>query len=526
MKNLSRTLIFFAAAIVMASAGCASGDHSVPYSPNKVPPSIERKADALTHALERDGFQVKRGYWFVFGIPECQYAVQVMGNCYGNNPAAPYIVPALPPWPEEYVEQSYRNAFGLLLPGYNSIYRFDPKEAIIILAQLPPAAAYFGLQTYEFSREGTINTQDPVYKFLVEHGIPQIVQLFFNYTPNPKRIRIFASIGNSNNNVVVERKSGASFGQERFFIITPDQFMERNMRQALLDAGVPDAKDIFVEPVAPPLELGLGEKAYDFMTWIRYAMPAELSAGDQWRKDLPMVILRVRDARANRSPEAYAPVTLETRVAEPEAYLQADFDKLINAVKEYHVQPGATALPIFDIQSLVDLVGPHCNVRGMNCLGDTQDTSYQGTFWVYFENNPLPEIPAETEAAALDNDQVYAVVGTLATKTNNAVYVNLSIYVAQTLTGVESIDSANLANTANRFSDKVDNADKFYVYYFTRDCASKHLTNCTSVTTDKIPIGAGFRVIQRNYIKPSTERGADSTKLLSPKLIKLDGSKM
>lgn len=507
------SMILFAA-VMMIFIGCSSTSNSgnpVP-SPNNIPPSLECVAQVLSQNLERDGFETRRGYFYQFRVEDCQYTISIMGNCFGNNPVAPYITYAVPAWPEEYVDPSLVNLLGPTTAGFNSVFRFDPREAVIILAQLPPPAAYFGLQTYEFTREGTINTTDNIYLWL---GLQSLLmqKLFFDYAPDPSRIRIFASIGNANNNVVVERQSGASFGQERYFITTPDQFMARTMTQYLRDAGVSDTRQIFLEPVPSTLTVGLEKSAYDFLFFMRYAMPQNKTDADLWRADLPMVILRVRDKNTSRQPEPYPGPALEPRLAIDERYMQSDLNKLADALKNHWKQPGAVNLTTFDAQSSVDMVGPHCEDRGMNCQGDAQDTAYIGSF-----------------QGSLDNGEVYAVMGTMGTITGNATYVNVSIYESVQFYGVVSLDHTQLEGSAGQFCASADctginNIDKFYLFYLTRDCKSLGLSSCFSIGPDKIPSGKQFKIIQRTYIMPSTQRGPDSTKLILPMMFQLDGNK-
>jgi len=313
MSICKKTSMVLFTAVIMACFGCiqCSGDNGTAVPGNNVPQSLVQMAEVLSLNLERDGFETTRGYFYQFTVTDCQYPIAIMGNCFANNPVAPYINYAVPAWPEEFVDPTLVNLFGPTPPGYNSIFRFDPREAVIILAQLPPPAAYFGMQTYQFTREGTINTSDPIYLWL---GLisPLIQKMFFDYAPDPSRLRILASIGNANNNVVVERQSGASFGQERYFITTPDQFMARTMTQYLHDAGVTDTSQIFVEPVSSAMTTGLGKSAYDFLFLMRFAMPQNKTDADTWRTNLPMIVLRVRDKNTSRAPEPYPdlPLTL------------------------------------------------------------------------------------------------------------------------------------------------------------------------------------------------------------------------
>lgn len=473
--------------------------------------NIEMIAQNLAADLSKQGYEVRYGYPVLFGIEDCNYAIEIMGSCYGNNPAAPYIIPFMPSWQEEFVDPATKNAFGKPKDGYSSIYRLDPREAIIIMALLPPPSKYFGIQSYVFTREGVINTNDDIYKWLLQFNNPVILKQFFDTSPNPKRLVMFSSIGNSNNNITIENQSGTAFDKERFFITTPDQSMERNMKTALLKAGVPRAEHIFVEPVASAYKIGLTEEADDFISIFRYAMPQDNYAANIWRTQLPMVVLRVREKNVTRQPEPYPPAVLDKRTADSEDWLKNDMQRLITEIKQDRGQPNATVLPVYDLQTALDLVGPNCYQRGMNCIADTQDTSYQSTFNL-----------------SLDNNEVYAVVGTLATTTANATYVNLSIYLASTVWGVRSVDDADLKNTAKDYANRVNNTGNFYIYYFSRDCLKYAgiLTTCNSITEDMIPKGDYLKIAQRNYIRPLTKRGPDSKQTITPFIIKFDGNKM
>jgi len=161
------------------------------------------------------------------------------------------------------------------------------------------------------------------------------------------------------------------------------------------------------------------------------------------------------------------------------------------------------------------MVGPKCMEIGMNCLGDTQDTTYQGT-----------------TNLSLNNGQIYAVVGTLGTETGNATYVGLSVNESLMVKGLININSDQLKNTALSYAGQVNNADKFYVYYFTRDCSDiQALTdgNCFSISDTMIlPCSDPatqtcdyLKLVQREYIAKGTRHGPDSTLTLLPRLLKL-----
>ncbi len=259
---------------------------------------------------------------------------------------------------------------------------------------------------------------------------------------------------------------------------------------------------------------------------MRYAMPNDGggpgSPSPKWQEELPLTVLRVRDTSDRAAQPYYPPVILDERTAVDESPLAADLTRLVAAVNERWGQPCTTgncadrAVDFLDLQgSQVNLVGPECTKIGMNCIGDNQDTTYQMT------SNVL-----------LDTGYVYAVAGTLGTRTGNATYVGLSINDSYLIKGVGNLEPDQLRNTASAYAAELTNPSKFYLYYVARDCAAiDELTdgNCFKVTTDTLPVCTDLadpdchplKLIQREYISKGTARGPDSTLLLPPKLIRL-----
>lgn len=485
-------------------------------SENRVPGQVENKARRLMHDLKKQGFEVSRGYFKLWGIEDCQYTIDKMGLCYGNNPAAPYITFAVPPWPEEFVD-SKSNLFGPSETGYIDVYRLDPREAIVILGHLPPPAAYFAEQTYLFTRQGAFSTDSTRYKEIYEQ-LGAFANVFFATVPdNPERIVAFSSLSNPNNNVVIERQSKAAFDRIRHFIITPDRFMEQAVREAFAGISVRD-EDVFTEPIPSDMKVGLVEAADNFSTFLRYAQPEDRglqgTPSDKWRNNLPLVVLRVRDTRSYREVQSYPPVLLETRTAVDERPLEPDLGNLLFAVSERWGQPCVSADCSDRAESFIDLqtapvflVGPLCNEYGENCAGDNWDTVYQLL---------LPK--------SLDNGEIYAVAGTLGTQTGNATYVGLGINQVSIFKGVDNLPDSKLKGTANGYGEDADNTDKFFLYYFTRDCSGlKELTDghCYEIPETMIPQGDQFLLTIRDYIVPDTQRGPDSSLVLPSRLLQL-----
>ncbi len=172
-------------------------------------------------------------------------------------------------------------------------------------------------------------------------------------------------------------------------------------------------------------------------------------------------------------------------------------------------QPSATTIRYFSLTRDFDLMGQHClgsipNRGPMDCLGDNQDDE-----------------PLIGPSVHLDADTVLAVVGSLATATNNATYVSLSVNWFPMLVGLQNLSDSDLAGTAAAYLDSPV-SDSFYVYYFARDCTG--IEHCLEVPRKLIPDGETIKAIVRNYVVPGSARGPDPDKLLMPRAILLDGS--
>lgn len=324
-------LLIIASPLLISGGAPVSGESSL--LPNNLPRDINRKTQALVRSLARQGFEVMRGSLQLYTEADCPASFEEMETCYGNNPAAPYVVVSVPAWPKEAVDPATDTAFGSHI---RAPYHLDSREAIVVLGTLPPDAAYFGLQSYLVTRQGPFDKKGELYNYLISQNDPAFFEKFFTRVPqDPTRMILFASVGNSINNVVIEQQSEAAFNEERAFVITPDQFMNAAVREALNEVSVVD-QDTFTEPIPAGLKLGLNRPSDDFVTIIRYAMPkdggAPGTASDTWRKTLPLAVLRVRDTRPGRHAEPFPPVDLEPKSWESELGLEDGLNQLVLAV--------------------------------------------------------------------------------------------------------------------------------------------------------------------------------------------------
>lgn len=535
-------------AMSMLSPSSVARGSSDPLSDvDQLPKAIEQAAQKIARDLAAQGYEVTRGYPMLWTEKDCdRYTYPILKFC-GNDPDSPYVILVVKSWEDEFVDPAMVNAFGRTRRGYSATYRLDPREAIIVFEELPPPGSYTGLQSWVLTKEWL--TEDAPWnetaQDLLEERAPDLVDYLFGTVPpggeKPSRVLSFSALSDTINNVVIERQSGASFGETRYFIITPDQGMDRAVRSSLDLAGVP-VEHVFTEPI--PLEdevgpigpLGLDAKANDFTTWIRYKHPDNEHAAHAWWANLPLTVLRVRERpSSDRLAEPFPPFVPDPeQTANPETVYADDLENLARQICQRWGQPCDPDNPdnpdqlrrLIPLQldpnpddpSLggLGLFGPRCRAIGMDCLGDTRDASY-------FVAAP---------GSALDNPGtsgwVYAVVGALATATGNATYVGLSVNDLSKLKGVLSINHVQLTGSAASYADTVNNADKLFVHYLARDCgAIAGLTDgqCSTITEDMVPpLGEGaqglFNAAVRNYVRPGTARGPLPSEQLRPLIIR------
>jgi hypothetical protein len=511
---LPSVLIIFAI-FIPAPADAASPNSAM--SQNHVPGQVESTARRLANGLRQQGYEVRRGYFKLYTQADCPASYEVLRTCLGNNPAAPYVIPVLPAWPDEWLDPGTAGLVGPTVKGYNASYRLDPREAIVILGLLPPPARYFGLQTYLLSRPGEWEADSDQYKFIAEH-VSTLLGTFFTKLPhNPDRLQLFADLSNSINNVVIANRASPGWDALRYFVITPDRTMDGAIRQALGALGVAD-EHVLTEPIPSDMIIGLDEAADDFLSVIRYAMPDDGGeAGTRssaWRERLPLVVLRIRDTRPALPPQPYPPVEYEARsgTVPPETALLPDLAALAGAVCG-RWGPPCQFMPLVNMRPDLKLTGPECVAVGMNCLAATEDAAY-------FMSKRLP----------LDDDTVYAVVGALGTETGNATYVGLGLNESLRQLGFDNIKDGLLEGSANAYA--VPNHERLYLQYFARDCEGiKTLTegsHCYAIG-DKLPYcedpddpSCPVLVLSvRNYLFPGSQRGPDPELTLRPVVIRL-----
>ena len=239
--------------------------------------------------LSGSGYIVAQGGVFTIDNAACAEIVAVFGSCFGNNAAAPYIVPQ-PPIGDTYVDPDYATPFtvaGATGTPSNMFFRLANNDALVTILRLPPKAAYLGYQSYVFTSEIS-NYPTTVTGHVV--------------SPDPSRYEIFGSMGNNINNVVVARQLGKVWNNQAIVYITT---ANRKLGSALVanaKAHGFDSNRIYVEPVGANVETGSAAAANDLVTLIRYALPKNVKASAAWTSDVTGNVLSYRVSAAAGAP--------------------------------------------------------------------------------------------------------------------------------------------------------------------------------------------------------------------------------
>jgi hypothetical protein len=325
-------------------------------------------------------YEVVQGNIFLVTNSECPLFVSIFDSCFGNNPAAPYIMPQ-PPIEDSYVDPYYATA--LNTPGphgqtTNIAYRLSDQDALVTIVSYPPKAAYLGYVSYVFTGESSNYA-----------GItpPQMRTV----SPDPNRYEIFGSIGNDVNNVIVQNQLGVSPWNNA--IVAYITTSNANLAAALVKSAKKhriDPKSIFIEPIGSNVITGNGSEADDMVTLMRYAIPESATASNKWMSSLSKNILVYKVSSPNLSVQrygeiGYTPHIVNTAETTYVPSLTTALEQLATLLQNYLAvkQSSEAEYQPLRVTETVNaegvpnggLVGSVCIQYGTNCLGDDQDTS-------------------------------------------------------------------------------------------------------------------------------------------------------
>jgi hypothetical protein len=502
-------------------------------------------------ALQSQGFTVTQG---IASKHTCDDFIAVFKDCNGDNPAGLYADVEVPV-DNEYVDPCYnsdhkcdgQNIFTKIvtLPdgsqtSVNQFYRLSDKQALVLIVKLPPNAAYFGYQNYVWSRALSIYGKEC-------NPAPS------DKNPNPCRILVRANVGNAINHLSILKQSGIALGSDRrvAFITTANKALYDSLASAFLQVGGRQ-KLLLLEPLGAKINAGkysagivtgLDADSDELNAFIRYTLPQDQTAGDNWlnaiadniqvfrieKSDGPMTpFSTVRIAPKNYTPgESDYQAALDELAGNLQTWLQSTKTSL---VKKTNMDAAAIYTP--SGQPLSGTVGPICLQKATDCRRITDDTDA-------YRSTSIGQLRETAIVVGIDN-----------TQTGNAHYISLGVNRADVFKGIYSLSQTNpqatgfasgtLRGSASDFvadlvarglipvpSLTLTNAlPKLYVAIITRDCSagstkffcSKDYT--VKIDSVDIPVDTSIVLTRRAYIHPGDTNGANPRYLLSPVVIK------
>ncbi len=278
----------------------------------------------------------------------------------------------------------------------------------------------------------------------------------------------------------------------------------------------------------------MGRDADDLWSIMRYALPEDKDAGAEYRENVDkyLKVLRVYKKDSPWGGKRHPVQTFETRTGNNEKGLAKDLQLLAYTVAERLEidNPQSIFMPLNNYP----LSGDIAIGRGMQCMGSTHDTDY-----------------SKSERVFLRTRRVVALVGVDHTKTENAMYVSLSLYDESILKGFYAIPQVSenagfcegvLRGSAREFLERTEggvpsdlgNPDCFFVHLIARPYSALKLPGrlgksslCTVFSEDEeeelyFPKKSSMIIVRRAYLLPSGVCGAKAELLLSPIMLNRD----
>lgn len=480
-------------------------------------------------------YTVAQGNAYVLSDAQCPLFVSIFGSCFGPNPSSPYIIPQVP------IENSYVDPYygpPLNTPGpdgtTNIIYRLSDNDALVTIVAYPPLAAYLGYQSYVFTRE-------------TSNYIGVIPPYPRTTSPDPDRYEIFGSIGNDVNNVIVQNQyGGAPWGSVVMYITTSNTNLANALIANAVSHGI-SPNSIFVEPVGSTVITGNGPAADDMMTLMRYAVPEDSVAAQNWGDALSSNVLVYKVSNVaipvsrfgansytphivNNSETDYVPSLLIAQ--------QQLADLLATYLSTMQGSPSAaeSTSPLTQINAqgipYAGLVGSAGIASGTLVEGDNQDTSTYAAL-------TLKTLQAEETAFIVGiNHNVESL--------DNTRYISVDIYNTSSLIGIAGsaqtnpaavgFDSGVLTGSVQAVLQLLGitippsdvelqtNVNNLYLTFIARDITNPTIALAAAyginlMGTSLVPAGLPISIAERSYIVPGTTAGGNLNYMLYPMVI-------
>lgn len=431
-------------------------------------------------------------------------------SCFGNNAGSGYLVPMLPPapnqhpapatemgnfsWPAEepsslYDPEGENEPANPYFSPVGWTYKLRQDEAVVLIGKLPPECKYFSFINYVFASP-------------VDASKAYKERSFFQYGSAESGVYhpIFASLGESvNMNNIRYADGDKPFGSSFVYIVSGNQTMTETVRHMLIEAGV-DESAINIAPIyADTLRMGLDKGADVFNILMRTSQPKDQAAYDRWVAAVPeeMSVYRITP-KTEIGQNAYAyPVLTPRGSGVHEVQLVPQADKALDTIRQNLIAKYAEEYTYEDLPSRIAVPeGMTGYLNDENAQGDNRDTSY-----------------LMTDDFTLHSDEDFIVVyGVNHVKTGKATYANTVLYGRPMLNGIVSLYDSMYEGSADAYLPEED-ASPYYVIRMARSKTDEHTAVIPYSTGN--PDGRFYGVDNENtlllayraYVEPSTGVG-------------------
>jgi hypothetical protein len=336
------------------------------------------KVGRFTETLKDAGFSLQPGeftYWDL--VQQC--CLGMLPDTLANNP-----------WPNVYVVLQLAPHPGVDPPLVDRYWQLRQDEAIVLVGQTPPPAAYFSYQTFMITLPGSRDRR----------------------APPP---------GDTINIGTIKTIGPDKYNRPIVYIITGNRETERRVQAAARKAGYPDAI-INVEAISPVIApLGIGDKGSWLAFGHRVAVPLDKPAVEAYARNPPYKVFRVTPNEQLAEDPEPVPVLRVRGTGHTEMELWPAVQRLRQAIlKKY------SGVPVKELDTKVWEVTtpdgrelktekPYVGLqRGIQVLGATRDTNYLANYPNFMLRQGVSEF--------------VIVYGVNHQKTGKATYASFSIY--------------------------------------------------------------------------------------------------
>jgi hypothetical protein len=275
--------------------------------------------------------------------------------------------------------------------------------------------------------------------------------------------------------------------------------------------------------------MGSEENSDMFLMVIRPALYKDEQAGDDYRNNIPAVLLRITPNESTELDPYDYPELRVRGTGTTEFDLLDDLEELRVAILNKHSGLTARELPT----SIFAQPGIDGIQRGINAMGPDNDACY---LWSANQtvSSPTPPFPDLSQYYGFlrdppitlgnDIDEFIIVYGVNHVATGKATYSNFALYGADIWNGVKAVTDADFTGSAEEYLPDNPNAKYLYVYKLARDCNGD--PNCYEV-----PYGMGaygleldqpLLIAWRIYLEESTKTGPSYSEIVYDRAIKFD----